>query len=245
VSAGADPGPACYALGGEEPTVTDAKLITGVLNPDYFAAGRLKLDIERAGQAMRKIADGLGTNVMEAAVAVIRVVDASMIEALKLVSIQRGHDPRDFALVVGGGGGAMLAGALGRELGVKAIIVPLYPGLFSAWGMLVTEPRRDFTQTSLCRAESIEIHDIRALFSRLRQEPQESLRTDQRPPENELTFEYRWSMCPECGPKPTSPGSWRSLNSWSPFCERKWRLAVRPTSPMLPRSSLPSMAPRQ
>jgi N-methylhydantoinase A len=191
VSAGADPGPACYALGGEEPTVTDAKLITGVLNPDYFAAGRLKLDVERARKAMRKIADGLGTDVMEAAIAVIRVVDASMIEALKLVSIQRGHDPRDFALVVGGGGGAMHAGALGRELGVKAIIVPLYPGLFSAWGMLVTEPRRDFTQTSLCRAESIGIHDIRELFSRLRQEARESLRTDQRAAEKELTFEYR------------------------------------------------------
>jgi N-methylhydantoinase A len=191
VSAGADPGPACYALGGEEPTVTDAKLITGVLNPDYFAAGRLKLDIERARQAMRKVSNRLETNVMEAAVAVIRLVDASMIEALKLVSIQRGHDPRDFALVVGGGGGAMHAGVLGRELGVKSIIVPLYPGLFSAWGMLVTEPRRDFTQTSLCRAESIGIHDVRELFARLRQEAQVSLRARQRPADNELAFEYR------------------------------------------------------
>jgi N-methylhydantoinase A len=114
-----------------------------------------------------------------------------MIEALKLVSIQRGHDPRDFALVVGGGGGAMHAGALGRELGVKSIIVPLYPGLFSAWGMLVTEPRRDFTQTSLCRAESIGIDGIRELFARLRQEAQVSLRTGQHPADNELAFEYR------------------------------------------------------
>ena len=192
LSAGADPGPACYALGGREPTVTDAKLITGVLNPDYFAAGRLKLDTERAKRAMRKVADRLGISVIEAAVAVIRLVDASMIEALKLVSIQRGHDPRDFVLVVGGGGGAMHAGALGRELGVKSIVVPLYPGLFSAWGMLVTEPRRDFTQTSLRRAESIGIHDIQELFASLRREAQVSHRTEQQhPSERALTFEYR------------------------------------------------------
>jgi N-methylhydantoinase A len=130
MSAGADPGPACYALGGDQPTVTDAKLITGVLNPDYFAAGRLKLDMERAKRAMRKVADRLKTNVMEAAIAVIRLVDASMIEALKLVSIQRGHDPRGFVLVVGGGGGAMHAGALGRELGVKSIVVRFSPVCF-------------------------------------------------------------------------------------------------------------------
>jgi len=191
LSAGADPGPACYALGGEEPTVTDAKLITGVLNPDYFAAGRLKLDIEPAKRAMRKVADRLKINVMEAAIAVIRLVEASMIEALKLVSIQRGHDPRDFALVVGGGGGAMHAGALGRELGVKSIIVPLFPGLFSAWGMLVTEPRRDFTRTSLRRTESIGIHYIQELFASLRQEAQASLRTEQDLADHALTFEHR------------------------------------------------------
>ena len=191
VSAGADPGPACYSLGGIEPTVTDAKLITGVLNPDYFAAGRLKLDLERAKQAMSKVAEGLGTSVMEAAVAVIRLVDASMINALKLVSVQRGHDPRDFILVVGGGGGAMHGASLGRELGVKEVVVPLYPGLFSAWGMLVTEPRRDFTQTSLWRAESIKIQDIRDLFSRLRQEAQVAFHADQLRDEDQLAFEYR------------------------------------------------------
>jgi len=191
VSAGADPGPACYSLGGVEPTVTDAKLITGVLNPNYFAAGNIKLDIERAKQAMTKVANGLGTSVMEAAVAVIRLVDASMINALKLVSVQRGHDPREFALVVGGGGGAMHGASLGRELGVKEVIVPLYPGLFSAWGMLVTEPRRDFTQTSLWRAESIKIQDIRDLFGRLRQEAQVAFHADQLRDDDKLNFEYR------------------------------------------------------
>ncbi len=167
VSAGADPGPACYGRGGTEPTVTDAKLIAGVLNPDYFADGQFRLDEAIARTAMQTIADGLSCSVDEAAVAVIRTVDANMINALKLVSIQRGHDPRDFALVVGGGGGAMHAAPLGRELGVKEVVIPLYPGLFSAWGMLATEPRRDFMQTALKRAEEVTIEEIGSLFTDL------------------------------------------------------------------------------
>ena len=172
-SAGADPGPACYGRGGEEPTVTDAKLITGVLNPANFAGGRLSLDVERARAAMSKIAAGLGCGVDEAAVAVIRVVDANMINALKLVSIQRGHDPRDFALMVGGGGGAMHGASLGRELGVKEVAVPRFPGLFSAWGMLATAPRRDFMRSALQRADGVEVADLRALFDELRAEAEE------------------------------------------------------------------------
>ena len=169
-SAGADPGPACYGRGGSEPTVTDAKLITGVLNPENFAGGQFSLDIGLARTAMGKIAEGLGCSVDEAAVAVIRLVDANMINALKLVSIQRGHDPNDFALMVGGGGGAMHGASLGRELGVNEIVVPRYPGLFSAWGMLATAPRRDFLRTALQRADTLEIADVRALFAELHEE---------------------------------------------------------------------------
>ena len=177
-SAGADPGPACYGRGGTEPTVTDAKLITGVLNPANFAGGRLALDVGLARDAMGKVADGLGCSVDEAAVAVIRLVDANMINALKLVSIQRGHDPRDFALMVGGGGGAMHGASLGRELGVKEIAVPRFPGLFSAWGMLATAPRRDFMLTALRRAESLDIADVRALFAALREDAERHFRSE-------------------------------------------------------------------
>ncbi|MBM3482287.1 MAG: hydantoinase/oxoprolinase family protein [Alphaproteobacteria bacterium] len=179
VSAGAEPGPACYGRGGTEPTVTDAKFLTGALDPDYFAGGRIKLDRVAAQKAMQKIADGLGCSVEEAAVAVIRVADADMINALKLVSIQRGHDPRDFVLVVGGGGGPMHGAALGRELGVRATIVPRYPGYFSAWGMLVTEPRRDFVQTALTRAGDMTIGRIRSLFDELVKEAEAYFRADE------------------------------------------------------------------
>ncbi|MSO74403.1 MAG: hydantoinase/oxoprolinase family protein [Alphaproteobacteria bacterium] len=178
LSAGAQPGPACYGHGGSEPTVTDAKFLTGALDPDFFAGGRIKLDGDASWRAMKKIADGLNCSVEEAAVAVIRVADADMINALKLVSIQRGHDPRDFVLVVGGGGGPMHGAALGRELGVRETIVPRYPGYFSAWGMLVTEPRRDFVQTALTRAEEIKIERIRTLFTALVREAEDYFRSD-------------------------------------------------------------------
>ena len=173
VSAGADPGPACYGRGGTEPTVTDAKLITGVINPTNFAGGQFDLDEGKARAAMEKIARGLGTDAVDAAVAVIRTVEANMINALKLVSIQRGHDPRDFALMVGGGGGAMHGASLGRELGVKEVAVPRFPGLFSAWGMLATAPRRDFMRSALQRADGVEVAGLRALFDELRAEAEE------------------------------------------------------------------------
>ncbi len=188
-SAGADPGPACYGRGGVEPTVTDAKLITGIINPTNFAGGQFDLDEDGARRAMQTIADGLQVSVDEAAVAVIRTVDANMINALKLVSIQRGHDPRDFALVVGGGGGPMHGPALGRELGVKEIIVPLYPGLFSAWGMLATEPRRHFQQTTLQRAEEVSADEISALFAGLKEEAIGYFGTDRDMAEAEIVFE--------------------------------------------------------
>ena len=170
VSAGGDPGPACYGLGGEEPTVTDAKLLTGVINADNFAFGQFSLDVGKAQKAMSKIAAGLGCSVEDAAVSVIRLVDANMINALKLVSIQRGHDPREFSLVVGGGGGPMHAAQLAREIGVKDVIVPLYPGLFSAWGMLASEQRRDFVRSRLSLVRDTSFVSVAEIFEELQQE---------------------------------------------------------------------------
>lgn len=177
-SAGADPGPACYGRGGKQPTVTDSKLLTGVINPDYFAVGQFTLDVAKAEAALKPVAQRLGTTVEGAAVSIIRVVDANMINALKRISIQRGHDPREFALVAGGGGGPMHAALLGRELGVKEVIVPLYPGLFSAWGMLAAEPRRDFVRTSLSLADATTIEQISVLFAELKTEAEGYFRRD-------------------------------------------------------------------
>jgi N-methylhydantoinase A len=169
-SAGADPGPACYGRGGTAPTVTDAKLIAGALNPAYFAAGQIDLDEDKARAALAPIAEGLHCSVEDAANAIVRLVEANMIDALKLVSIERGHDPRDFAMVVGGGGGAMHAAALGRELGVKEIVIPRYPGLFSAWGMLASRPRQDFIRTAPQIACMTTPEEIRAIRDALRRD---------------------------------------------------------------------------
>ena len=177
-SAGADPGPACYGRGGIKPTVTDAKLITGVINPNYFAGGQFALDVACAATALQPIAERLGATIQEAAVSIIRIVDANMINALKRISIQRGHDPREFAVVVGGGGGPMHAALLGRELTVKEVIIPLYPGLFSAWGMLAAEPRRDFVRTLLSLADDTTLEHISAIFGELRAEAQHYFQRD-------------------------------------------------------------------
>lgn len=169
-SAGADPGPASYGRGGTEPTVTDAKLLAGVINADYFLGGRLPLRRDLAHRAMQGVADRLETSVDEAAIAVVRLVDANMINALKLVSVQRGYDPRDFVLVASGGGGPMHAAALGQELGVREVIVPVYPGYFSALGMLMTEQRVDLVRTKLSRTSHLQIADVVSAFSELQRE---------------------------------------------------------------------------
>lgn len=169
-SAGADPGPACYGRGGDKPTITDAKLITGVIDPERFAGGRMRLDPGLAIQALEPIAAHLATTVVGAAEAVIRLAEANMINALKLVTIQRGHDPRDLTMVASGGGAPMHAATLGRELGVKRIVVPRYAGLFSAWGMLAAPPRLDLSQTRFAplKAEAPAVAAI--IFSELERE---------------------------------------------------------------------------
>jgi len=164
VSAGAEPGPACYGRGGTAPTVTDAMLIAGVLDPTTFLGGQLPLDIHLARVAYRPLAERLNVSIEEAAAGVIRLVNEMTIDALKLISVRRGYDPRDFALVAFGGGGPMHAAVLGAELGVKRIIIPPFPGTFSAWGMLVTRPRIDLTRTYVVRLDRIGSSDIDDAF---------------------------------------------------------------------------------
>jgi N-methylhydantoinase A len=169
-SAGAQPGPACYGRGGEDPTVTDANVLVGRINPDYFLGGEIALDVERARQAMTKIADPLGVDVEEAALGVIRLANANMVNALKLVSLYRGYDPRDFTLVAFGGAGPMHAAALAMELGVKRVLIPQNPGVFSAWGMLVTDLRYDIVQTRIGRLDQTHVDDLDALWRQLESE---------------------------------------------------------------------------
>jgi N-methylhydantoinase A len=136
-SAGSEPGPACYGWGGLDPTVTDASIVLGYIDPDYFAGGTMKLDAERAHASIEvKIAKPLGMSVEQAALGIHRVINASMAEGIRFVSVKRGIDPRRFSLVPLGGGGPVHGTALARELGIRRVIVPLHPGVLSAAGLL-------------------------------------------------------------------------------------------------------------
>ncbi|HET9658756.1 MAG TPA: hydantoinase/oxoprolinase family protein [Thermomicrobiales bacterium] len=166
-SAGASPGPASYGMGGAEPTVTDANLIAGRINPDYFLGGELQLDIVKARVAYQPIADALGVSVDEAAIGVIRLANANMINALKLVSVRRGYDPREFALIAFGGGGSMHAVALARELRIAKVIVPVAPGHFSAFGMMMSDAMQDYLLTALTASEEGSRDRVESIFADL------------------------------------------------------------------------------
>lgn len=161
-SAGSQPGPAAYGRGGVEATTTDANLLLGRINPELFLGGGHEPDWTAVKAAFQRLADHLGGNVQDVARGVIRIANANMINALNLVSLNKGYDPREFTLIAFGGGGGMHAVALAEELRVKKVIVPVNSSVFSAWGMLMTDLRRDFLQTRMERlstADPLIIHD--------------------------------------------------------------------------------------
>jgi len=170
-SAGADPGPVCYRLGGTEPTITDANLVLGRLDPDYFAGGDMQLDLEGARNAIKiRCADPLGISVEEAAHGIVEIANTAMVNALRLVSVQRGHDPRDFMLIGFGGAGPAHTVRLAEQAGIPNVLIPLAPGTASALGLLVTDVRMDSSATLIARADSVQPADIAGHFARLENE---------------------------------------------------------------------------
>ncbi len=164
-SAGADPGPACYGKGGTEPTITDANLVLGRLNPDYFLGGEIRLDRERARRVIQeKCADPLGLDVVDAAHGIVEIANAAMVNALRLVSIQRGYDPRDFVLVAFGGAGPVHANRLAAELAIPITLIPSSPGTTSALGLLVTDLKHDHATTVLQRVDQLDLARIEEAY---------------------------------------------------------------------------------
>jgi N-methylhydantoinase A len=166
-SAGAIPGPACYGRGGDRPTLTDANLIAGRINPDYFLGGEIALDVEKARSAMGGVAQAFDAGVEEVALGVIRLANGNMVNALKLISVHRGYDPREFVLVGFGGGGPMHATALARELHIGRILVPPEPAVFSAWGMLMTDLRFDLLRTQIRATDHVEGRELDEIWEEL------------------------------------------------------------------------------
>jgi N-methylhydantoinase A len=166
-SAGAEPGPAAYGSGGQYPTVTDANLLLGRLNPDYFLGGDIPLYPQLAKSTIQQLSRQLSLTTEECAFGIIRVVNANMERAIRVVSIQRGYDPRDFALVAFGGAGPMHGWALAKNLGIPRVIIPLAPGLHSALGLLATNLRCDQSQTVLISTESPIIKQLQVIYKNL------------------------------------------------------------------------------
>ena len=167
-SAGADPGPVCYGRGGHEPTVTDANLVLGRLNPDYFLGGEMQLDMARAREAIqRRCCDQLGLDVVAVAHGIVEIANAAMVNALRLVSIQRGYDPRDFVLVAFGGAGPVHANRLAAETEIPTTLIPLSPGITSALGLLVTDLTHDYSATLIQRLDRLVPAEVQASYQRM------------------------------------------------------------------------------
>ncbi len=176
-SAGADPGPVCYDRGGENLTITDANLVTGVLDPDHFLGGRMKLNKPKAERLLEvKIAKPLGLGPLEAADGILKIINVKMEEAIKAVSSQRGYDIRDFTLVAFGGGGPMHAGRIALDLGIPSVLVPLTPGVHSALGLLMSDVKHDYVRSKLAGLEELDLNEINGLFAQLIDQAKADLR---------------------------------------------------------------------
>jgi len=180
-SAGADPGPACYGKGGTEPTVTDAGLLLGFLNPEFFAGGDFRLRPDLAEAAVARVGRAIGKTVRETAEGILRIINTRMADAIRLVSVQRGLDPRQFALVAFGGAGPVHAGALARELGIATIIVPEAPGVLSAFGLLVASVEYDHARTFRARIGAVDFDRANATLRELGALGRDKLRLDRLP----------------------------------------------------------------
>jgi N-methylhydantoinase A/oxoprolinase/acetone carboxylase beta subunit len=158
-SAGATPGPVCYGVG-EELTVTDANLLLGRLDPDYFLGGRMAIDRARTDRVAAALAKQTGLSVPELAEGIVRVANANMERAIRVVSVERGHDPRQFALVAFGGAGGMHACEIAEQLQMATVMVPRYAGVLSAFGMLVADVTKDYSASVLRASASLSLKDL-------------------------------------------------------------------------------------
>ncbi|MFF3571957.1 hydantoinase/oxoprolinase family protein [Nocardia jiangxiensis] len=178
-SAGSRPGPACYGFGGIEPTVSDSNLVLGYLDPDNFAGGDLSLRVDLAEQAIKSVvADPLGLGVAEAAAGMHRVVNVNMAMGVRAVSVNRGVDPREVPLVVGGGCGPIHAARIAEELGIRMVVIPQASGLFCATGMLLSDFRHDFVHTFLSSLSDVDQAELAGLLHSLRESGTAALESD-------------------------------------------------------------------
>jgi len=170
LSAGSNPGPACYGNGGENPTITDANLVLGRIDPEGFLGGNMNLDKKAAENSLKKLSNKLNLTVKETAEGICNVADAKMAGAIRQITVRKGLDPREFVLAAYGGAGPMHACLTAAELGIETILVPVMPGTFSAWGMHQSDIRQDSVRTYKCVVEAVPIDDINSKYEEMKKE---------------------------------------------------------------------------
>jgi len=222
-SAGADPGPACYKRGGEAPTVTDADLVLGWFDPDYFLGGKIALSVAAAEKAIEiQVAQPLGLNLIDAADGIIKIVNSQMVEALQLVTVSRGEDPRQYIMVAFGGAGPVHAGKLAEELKIPQVLIPPVPGVASAMGLLVSDLKRDYVQTRLADLDKVQVAEVQDCFTAMEATALQEMQEEQIPAEDvrfERKLDLRYSIqkyelaVPVAGGKlqETDKATWRRL----------------------------------
>ena len=187
-SAGADPGPACYGRGGEEPTLTDALVLLGHLNPDALLDGAMQIDSAQARAAVvTRVAEPLGISPIEAAWGILRVLATNVMVAMRTITVERGYDPREFTLVPFGGMGPTIAGLIAAELGIGKILIPRDPGTFSAHGMLVTDVHQERSLTKITSLEATTATELDAIFAGMEAQALDELLREQFPRERLVT----------------------------------------------------------
>jgi N-methylhydantoinase A len=193
-SAGANPGPVAYGRGGNRPTVTDAHVLTGRIDPTRILGREGRLDISPVQEVYAELGKAIGASADEMAHGVLRLADVTMENALKLVSLNRGYDPRDFSLIAFGGGGPLHGAELAAGLRIPDVIVPAHSAVFSAWGMLLTDVRRDFIQTSVARLDSVDPVDLARRFEDLEAKVRADIEADEALENTPVVFERAGDM---------------------------------------------------
>ncbi|MBI2361122.1 MAG: hydantoinase/oxoprolinase family protein, partial [Deltaproteobacteria bacterium] len=186
-SAGADPGPACYGKGGEDPTVTDADLVLGYIPADYFLGGEIPLNAGMARRSIQNLASRFGMDALQAAQAIYTTVNAFVADSIAEISTKRGHDCRDFALIAGGGAGPIHGPAIAERLGISTVLVPRFAALYSAFGMFAMDIGRDYARSYIRRADQVDLERVNQLYEEMEIEARSAMKA-LRVPEGELVL---------------------------------------------------------
>ena len=177
-SAGADPGPACYNRGGKEPTVTDANVVLGYINPNYLLGGKMKIDRDKAVSSISQIGKKIGLDAVEAAYGICEIVNSNMIRAIRVISVERGYDPRDFVLVAFGGAGPLHACRLAEELDIPKVVIPPTPGIASAIGLLIADLKHDYSITRIQKVDKLSPSGINKIWGEMEERATDRLKKE-------------------------------------------------------------------